>query len=157
LVIKPGLPPLPSGTKPPARDTPVSTAIDLSAIYFKSSDHKRYNGGVLGAGDYRGCMRAIEVKADPDYERSYIVTLYNLSGIHPQWGDNIQIAPKRMRVVSASPTEVTLRGYGDDPMLAGRPPQIQKDYGITIHSQNGGIEYISYHYHDRDVRIDFLK
>jgi hypothetical protein len=131
--------------------------IDISQVYFKSSDHKRYNSGEWCSVDNKGSLRAIEIKPDYEYGNSYIVTLYNLSGLHPEWGDNLSIAPKRMHIISTDENQITLIGYGNDPMLSKRPPQIQKYYGITIHIHDKVIHHISYYYHDRDVRIDFLK
>lgn len=147
-----------SGSGPPGVSPDGSNAIDISDIYFVASDHKRYENGNWTEGDNKGCGRAIEVKADPDSD-NYLVTLYNLDGVNPRWGNNIQIAPKRMRIVTSSDGEITMRGYGSDPMLGGfgRPPQIQENFGITLHIAEGAIDYVSYHYHDRDVRIDFLK
>ena len=135
----------------------IKPELDISKIYFISSNHKRYNNGKWNGSDNRGNMRAIEVKPDSEKDDSYFVTLYNLSGVHPEWGDNIQIAPKRMKVVSSEVNKITLKGYGDDPMLANRPPQIQSNYGIVIHLKNKNIDHISYYYHDRNVRIDFVK
>ncbi len=148
--------PIPNHTEP-AAEQKKSVVTILSSVYFKSSNHNRYNEDVRTEGDNRGCMRAIEVKADPENDNSYIVTLYNLSEVHPQWGDNIQVAPKRMRVVASSAEEITLRGYGQDPMLTGRPPQIQENYGIKLHMKRGSIDHVSYYLYDRNVRIDFLQ
>jgi len=155
--VRVGPPPLPKTDSNPDTPQPVPPHIDISQLYFRSTDHKRYNSGVPSGGDNRGCNRAIEIKPDTQYDESYFVTLCNLDGVHPDWGDNIQIAPKRMKVVMSSKDTITLRGYGADPMLAGRPPQIQENYGITLHLKDDAVDHISYHYHDRNVRIDFLK
>ena len=135
-----------------------SPSFDLSNVYFKSSDHKRYQSGVWAGGDNKGCMRAIEIKPDTKFPDSYFVTLYNLDGADSKWRDNIQLATKRMKVVSSCDSEIILRGYGNDPMLApGRPPQVQSDYGVILHLVDGGIDRISFLYHDRDVRLEFFK
>jgi hypothetical protein len=138
-------------------DPGLEPSIDITNVCFKSTDHKRFNSGVPTGVDNSGCNRAIEIKPDTRYENSYFVTLYNLDGDHLMWGNNIQIAPKRMKVVMSSEDTIVLRGYGSDPMLADRPPQVQDAFGITLHLKDGGIVYISYHYHDRDVRIDYFK
>jgi len=135
-----------------------SPSFDLSNVSFKSSDHKRYNSGVWTGGDNRGCMREIEIKPDTQFPDSYFITLYNLDGADSMWGDNIQLGAKRMKVVSSCDSEIVLRGHGEDPMLApGRPPQEQSDYGVILHMVAGGIDRISFLYHDRDVRLEFLK
>lgn len=132
-------------------------SIDISNIYFISSDHIRFNNDKWSGGNNKGCMRVIAIKPDTDYENSYFVTVYNLNDLHPFWGNNIQIAPKRMRIISSDEKHIILRGFGPDPMLANRPPQIQKNYGITIHLIKNDIDHISYYYYDRNVRIDFKK
>ena len=30
----------------------------------------------------------------------YIITIYNLDGAHPVWGNNIQMSPKPMRIIN---------------------------------------------------------
>jgi len=131
---------------------------NVSEVYFKSSDHKRYNSGVWTGGQNQGCLRAIEIKPDSEFSNSYFVTLFNLEGPFSQWGDNIQLATKRMKIISETDSEITLRGYGTDPMLIpGRPPQIQSNFGIKIHLAGQVIDRIYYYYHDRDVRLEFLK
>lgn len=154
--VRIGPPPADDGNIDPGAPG-MEPCINLTDVYFESTDHNRFNSGVPTGADNSGCNRAIEIKPDTRYENSYFVTLYNLDEVHPDWGDNIQIAPKRMKVIKSSEDAIVLRGYGSDPMLAGRPPQVQENYGITLHLKEGGIEFISYHYHDRDVRIDFLR
>ncbi len=132
-----------------------STAINLSQIYFKSSRHTRFNPGDNSGILYENCNRAVEIKPDTDFENSYFVTIYNLDSVHPQWGDNIQVAPKRMKVIESSDKHFTLCGYGDDPMLAGRPQQIQSYYGIRVILNGNNITCISLYYHDRNVRLDY--
>jgi hypothetical protein len=57
-----------------------------------------------------------------------------------------------MRVINSSNKEITLRGHGLDPK--GFP---YKDYGISLHLKNREVDYISLYFHDRDVKIDYLK
>lgn len=132
--------------------TPIEASIDISHLYYESRDHRRYNSGEWDGSDNKGCGRAIEVKTHPEFSNSYLVTVYNLDGVHPVWGTNVQIAGKRMRVTESDNTHITLRGHGLDPM--GFP---FSDYGITIHLKNREVDYISLYYHDRDVRLDYLK
>ena len=33
-------------------------------------------------------------------EEGYTVTMYNLDGVHPLWKNNVQMAPKRMKIVN---------------------------------------------------------
>ena len=154
---KSGPPPLLVNTPKDSVSAPKRATIDISNVYFRSTDHKRYNSGIPTGVNNKGCNRAIEIKSDATVDNSYIVTLYNLDDVHPDWGDNIQIAPKRMKIIESSEAFITLRGFGSDPMLSSRPPQIQENFGISIHLRSGEIDHISYYYHDRDVRLDFLK
>jgi hypothetical protein len=132
--------------------TPIAPSSDISHLYFESREHKRYNGGQWNGGDDGCCGRAIEVKTHPEFSNSFLVTVYNLDGVHPVWGTNVQIAGKRMRVIESSNSHITLRGHGLD--SRGFP---FSNFGITIHFKDGGVDYISLYYHDRDVRLDYLK
>jgi len=62
------------------------------------------------------------------------------------------MAPKQMRVVRETPTEVELRGFGADPM--GAP---FSDYGLTLHFDGDDVEKAALHLRDRGVDIEYLK
>jgi len=130
-------------------------SINLANTNFRSDDHKRYNSGEWTGGQNKGCNRLITIRAFPQDRDQYFVTLYNLDE-DSQWGDRIQISPKRMKIVSSGANEIILCGFGKDPELADRPLQVQENYGVGIKLVDDVISCISYYYHDRNVRIDFL-
>lgn len=121
---------------------------DLGNIRFESTDHIRYQNGRDVSGHNMGAKRGIEVKPNIRGGEGYTVTIYNQDGNHPLWGDNVQMAPKQMRIVKQDENKVELRGFGYDPM--GEP---FSDYGLTIHYRGASIDRIVLHLHDRGVDI----
>lgn len=108
---------------------------------FNSSDHIRYQNGIHVAGPHGGANRAIKVEPNINgcsgYNivsgDGYIVTIYNLDGMHPVWQNNVQMSPKPMRIISQSADKIVLRGY---PLQAMSPfgwiDFNGQDYGLTI-------------------------
>lgn len=135
----------------------VAAEFDVSDIYFESSDHIRYENGQHKSGPHGGARRAIKVEPHIEGRTGYSVTTYNLDGIHPVWGSNIQMAPKQMKVISREQNKTILRGYGADPRAMGDPAGEFSNYGISIFHQNNEIEKIILHMHDRKVDIEYLK
>lgn len=132
--------------------------IDLSDVYFVSSDHIRYQNGqrVSGPHGYGGPKRAIKIESDIQGQDGYTVTLYNLDGDHPVWGNNVQMAPKPMKVISSTDSQIVLRGYGEDPRAMGHPDGRFDHYGATVFHDNTKIIKIIMHMHDRNVDIEYL-
>jgi hypothetical protein len=131
--------------------------IDLNNLKFESPDHKRFENGIHVSGPHpNGARRGIEVKKNPR-AKGYLVTMHNLDGIHPVWGNNIQMAEKQMEVISSTDSKTVLRGWGDDPRAFGHPSGSFANYGITIHHPNGKINKIILHMHDRKVDIEYMK
>ena len=133
---------------------------------FKSSDHLRYENGVHVAGSHGGANRA--VKVEPNINGcngyniqggdGYIVTIYNLDGMHPAWQNNVQMSPKPMRIVSQSVDKIVLRGY---PVQAMSPfgwiDFNGEDYGLTIYIQDEEVDKCVLHLHDRKIDLEYLK
>lgn len=133
---------------------------------FKSSDHLRYENGVHVAGPHGGANRA--VKVEPNINGcngyniqggdGYIVTIYNLDGMHPAWQNNVQMSPKPMRIVSQSVDKIVLRGY---PVQAMSPfgwiDFNGEDYGLTIYVQDEEVDKCVLHLHDRKIDLEYLK
>ena len=131
--------------------------IDLSDIYFESSDHIRYQNGQHVSGPHGGARRAVKIETNIEGKDGYTVTVYNLDGNHPFWGNNVQMAPKQMKVISSDSESTELRGWGEDPKAFGHPDGLFSNYGITIHHPDNEIESIVLHMHDRSVDIEYLK
>ena len=83
---------------------------------FKSSDHIRYENGRHVSGPHGGAGRAVKIEPningcegyDIKSGDGYIVTLFNLDGNHPIWQNNVQMAPKPMRIVSQTNDKIIL-------------------------------------------------
>ena len=133
---------LKSGTKKPS--------IDLTDYKFVSDNHVRTQNGQKSNANNKGAWRGIRIQSSDNL--IFTVSMYNLTGIHPVWGDNIQMAPKQMRLIEENEEKIFLRGFGTDAMGASFD-----DYGTTLHKQNGSIEKVTLHMFDRDVEITYLK
>lgn len=122
------------------------------SIYFDSSDHIRFQNGQNISGHNFGCNRRIVVEKNIHGEEGYTVTMYNLDGVHPLWQNNVQMAPKRMRIVNVDSNIVQLRGYGFDMMGASFA-----DYGISLLIENDVISRAQLDMYDRNISIVYLK
>ena len=124
--------------------------IDFSDYKFLSDDHSRFQNGQLVPGNNKGAIRGINIKTKGN--NTFSVSMHNLSGNHPVWGNNIQMAEKPMKIISESPNEIKFRGFGTDAM--GSP---FSDYGITINLENNKARKITLHMHDRNIDIVYKK
>ena len=122
------------------------------SVVFDSSDHIRFQNGQNVSGHNYGCNRRLVIEKNIEGGEGYTITMYNLDGIHPIWQNNIQMAPKRMRVVSVNDDIVELRGYGFD-QLGGN----FADYGLSILFVNDAISRLQLNMYDRNVCILYLK
>lgn len=118
---------------------------------FKSSDHLRYENGILVSGPHGGAGRAVKVEPNINGGQGVTVTLYNLDGNHPIWQNNVQMAPKQMKVIESTNDKIVLRGYGQDVMGASFA-----DYGLTINLKNRQVYNCILHMHDRGIDIEYL-
>lgn len=121
-------------------------------ISFDSSDHIRFQNGQNVSGHNSGCNRRFVVEKNIHGEEGYTVTMYNLDGIHPIWQNNVQMAPKRMRIINVDNNIVQLRGYGFDVMGGSFA-----DYGIVLLIENEAIYRVQLDMYDRNVSIVYLK
>lgn len=122
------------------------------SIYFDSSDHIRFQNGQNISGHNLGCNRRIVVEKNIHGEEGYTVTMYNLDGVHPLWQNNVQMAPKRMRIVNVDSNIIQLRGYGFDMMGASFA-----DYGVSLLIENDAISRAQLDMYDRNISIIYLK
>lgn len=129
-------------------------------VIFDSSDHIRFHNGQDVSGHNYGCHRRIVIENNIKGNDGYTVTIYNLDGIHPLWNDNIQMAPKPMKIISVNNNLVELRGYGyDETALAmGAPPSEASfaDYGVFLKIEKNEIKRIQLNMYDRNVCIVYL-
>ena len=135
----------------------IDPVLDLSNIYFISSNHNRYDNGIKQIIPQGGANRAIKIENNINGNEGYTVTIYNLDSNHPIYGDNIQMAPKPMRIQTSSVEKTALIGYGNDPKAFGDPRGSFANYGITIFHHNNKIEKIILHMHNKNAAIEYLK
>lgn len=130
-------------------------------VVFDSTDHIRFQNGKDVSGHNYGCNRRFVIEKNIEGGEGYTVTMYNLNGLHPLWKDNIQMAPKRMRIVSSSDGIIELRGYGyDENALAMGAPLSDASfasYGVVLLVENNEIKRIQLNLHDRNICIVYLR
>ena len=125
--------------------------IDLTDFKFISDDHIRYeNGTERVPADNKGEMRGIRIQTSG--KNVFSVSIYNMSGIHPIWRDNVQMAPKQMEIVKQDKSKIMLRGFGRDSYGSSFA-----DYGLTLHMNKKEVEKATLHMFDRNVHITYLK
>lgn len=125
-------------------------SVDLMDFKFLSDDHTRIENGRQTNANNKGAWRGIRVKTSDN--KTFYVTMYNMNENHPVWGDNIQMAEKRMKLVEDNNNKIILLGFGTDAMGSSFA-----DYGLTLHKSNGTINKVTLHMHDRNVDIEYLK
>ena len=130
-------------------------------IVFDSSDHVRFQNGQNVSGHNYNCHRRITIEKNIEGAEGYTVTMYNMDGMHPLWQNNVQMAPKRMKIVNVDRNIVELRGYGyDENALAmGAPLEAAsfENYGIAIMRENDAIVRAQLNMYDRNGSIVYLK
>ena len=130
-------------------------------VVFDSSDHIRFQNGQDVSGHNYVCNRRFVIEKNIEGGEGYTVTMYNLDGLHPFWKNNIQMAPKRMRIISTSENVVELRGYGYDEnaLTLGAPLSDASfaSYGVVLLIEDTEIKRIQLNMYDRDISIVYLK
>lgn len=130
-------------------------------VSFDTSDHIRFQNGTDVSGHNYGCNRRFVIEKNIEGGEGYTVTMYNLDGPHPLWQDNIQMAPKRMHIVSANDNIVELRGYGYDENALALGASLADasfdSYGIVLLIENAVIRRIQLNMYDRNISIVYLK
>lgn len=121
-------------------------------LRFVSKDHLRYENGIHISGPHGGAARGIEIVPNFDLKDGYIVTIYNRDGLHPLWGNNIQMAPKQMKIIHKTENEIELRGFGFDQF-----GNKFSDYGMTLAINDGQLQKCILHMYDRNIDIEYQK
>lgn len=131
------------------------------SVVFDSSDHIRFQNGIDVSGHNYGCNRRIVIEKSITGDEGYTITMYNLDGIHPLWQNNVQMAPKRMKIVGVDGKLITFRGFGyDENALAiGVPAEAASfaNYGLIILVDNNEISRVQLNMYDRNISIAYLK
>ena len=130
-------------------------------LVFDSSDHIRFQNRQDVSGHNYNCHRRLVIEKNIQGGKGYTVTMYNLDGVHPLWQNNIQMAPKRMKIVNVDGNIVDLRGYGyDENALAmGAPLETAsfENYGVVLMIEDGKIVRAQLNMFDRNVSIVYLQ
>lgn len=126
----------------------------IDDIQFLSDDHTRYQNGkaVTVQGQNKGANRGIQIEPNINGGEGYTVTIFNMDGNHPLWGNNIQMAPKQMKLVSVNNQKIVLCGFGYDSM-----GESFADYGLSIFHNNTEPTKLKLHMHNRNVDIEYFK
>ena len=131
------------------------------SVTFDSTDHIRFQNRKNVSGHNIGCNRRFVIEKNIDGREGYTVTMFNLDGLHPIWRNNIQMAPKRMRIVSTSKNLVELRGFGyDENALALGVPMADAsfaNYGVVLQIEDSEIKRMQLNMYDRNISIVYLK
>ena len=131
------------------------------SVSFDSSDHIRFQNGRDVSGHNHGCNRRLVIEKNIEGGEGYTVTLYNMDGLHPFWKDNLQMAPKQMKIVNVDENIIELRGYGYDKnaVAMGAPPEAASfaAYGIVIMIEHNNIVRSQLNMFDRNICIVYLK
>ena len=131
------------------------------SIVFDSSDHIRFLNGQDVSGHNYGCNRRLVIERNVGGDEGYTVTMYNLDGLHPLWKDNVQMAPKQMKIINVDGNIVELRGYGYDEnaIAMGAPLEAASfaDYGVALLIENDEIVRAQLNMYDRNISIVYLK
>lgn len=121
-------------------------------VKFDSSDHIRYANGIDVSGHNYDCNRQIEIQKNIEGGEGYTVTIYNLDGTHPLWGNNVQMAPKQMRIININGNIVSLRGYGYDKL-----GNSFSDYAIDLFFDGAKLTKAVLKMLDRNIELEYLK
>ena len=130
-------------------------------IFFDSSDHIRFQNGQNVSGHNYGCNRRLVIEKNIQGNQGYTVSMYNLDGLHPLWQNNVQMAPKQMKIVNIERNIIEFRGYGYDQnaVAMGAPVQVAsfENYGILVVIETGEIVKVQLNMYDRNISIVYLR
>ena len=131
------------------------------SVSFTSSDHIRFQNGQDVSGHNYGANRKLTIEKNIEGDEGYTVTMYNLDGMHPFWQNNVQMAPKQMKVVSHDNNIVELRGYGYDMTAVSMGAPLSEasfnNYGLSLLIEGGGITRAQLNLFDRNINIVYLQ
>ena len=123
-----------------------------TAVFATGENAADTQNGVDVSGHNYGCHRQVEIKNNINGDEGYTVTIFNLDGNHPLWGNNIQMSPKQMRIIGYNDTIVSLRGFGYD-IMGGN----FSDYAIDVYFSDKEVEKIMLKMLDRNIELEYLK
>lgn len=130
-------------------------------IVFDSSDHIRFQNGKDVSGHNYNCQRRLVIENNIEGGVGYTVTIYNMDGLHPLWQSNIQMAPKRMKIINTEGNIIELRGYGFDENALGMGAPLGaasfENYGIALMIEKDEVVRAQLNMFDRNISIVYLQ
>ncbi len=140
--------------------------INFDNIEFVSSSHQRYEYGETAGQLHVDARRSIVITKningcegyDLEPGDGYIFKIINLDSVHPIWGNNVQVTPKPVRIISQDEDRTVMRGYqcyAQGPF--GRVPFNGSDVGLIIDHKYGEITKCTFHRYDKDLRVEYYK
>ena len=131
----------------------------LSNFEFDSTCHQRYENGQPVRG-LQVCPRYIKIKKNINGCSGYQLTPgdgYILTATNGDTGQP-QFAPKPMRVVKFSNTEILLKGYCVSAQTPFGWQEVDySDYGFIVSNKNGKVDKCILHMYDRDTYIEYRR
>lgn len=130
----------------------------LSNFNFDSTCHQRYENNQPVRG-LQICPRYIKIRKNINGCSGYLLKAgdgYILTATNGDTGQP-QFAPKPMRIVKFSNTEILLKGYCVSAQTPFGWQEIDlSDYGFSIILQNGTVQKCILHMYDRDIDLEYL-
>ncbi len=130
----------------------------LSNFDYNSTCHQRYENG-KPVRDLQICTRYIKIRKNTNGCSGYQLTNgdgYILTATNGEMGKP-QFAPKPMRVVKFTDTEILLKGYTISAQTPFGWQDIDlSDYGFSIILKNGVAQKCILHLYDRNVDIEYM-
>lgn len=84
-------------------------------------------------------------------DKVYNVSMHILDGSMSNFGDNVQMESKPMKIISQTENKIVLRGFGYDAF--GFP---FSDYGVELNFVNGKLDNTTLNMYDRNVSINYF-
>jgi hypothetical protein len=120
--------------------------------YFLSDNHDRYENNILNQADNKGACRGFRFFPEGDFDDIFEVSIHVLNRTFSNWGEQIQMSPKLMKIVTETPESILLRGIGNDPMGFSF-----SDYAVQLNYKNDEINDVTLILIDRNVKIHYHK
>ena len=129
----------------------------ITSFVFESNQHQRYENGKPVQG-LQICPRLIKLEENTHGCNGYQLRAgdgYIVRMINGDTG-NEQMAPKPMRVIKSTESELLLRGYKVNAMTPfGFQEVDMADYGLSVVLNNSKVAKCTLHMYDRNVDIEY--
>jgi len=138
--------------------TPSKLPFKIDGMKFLSDKHICYRNGQVvissstdAKGCHKGANRGIQLEQTIHGGESYTVTVFNMEST-PAWEENVQMAPKLMKIDQIASDKIVLRGFGHDPAGGSFT-----DYGLTIFHDGNVPTKLKLHLFYKKEDIEYFK